>query len=1797
MSAPTKLVFFGNEFPNDDLKTLFRGLHRHGKDRRFRQLATFLEESTRVLQNEVAQLPEPLKKLVPHFENLMPLTEVDFRQGPLGAAMESALLTILELGMFIGHYEAEERVWDLSADRTTLAGLSIGLLAAAGVALSTHLAEVVQNGAECVRVSFRLGVYVHDISRKLEAPQADGSLLSWAHVVTGETASDLQEELSRYNTETGTPELLKVFISAADKTSVSVSGPPSRIRAAFRASQRLRYSKSLALPVYDGLCHAAHLYDEETIHRVLHPSGSVIPTSRPVQLALLSSRSGQPFEATTAAELFRAISTELLTGTIFLDNITAGILDRTERCADATQCQIETYRTSLLFKGLLKALEACFPDRTIGTTDLIPWVFQDYGARQPKSCADSKLAIVGMACRMPGGANDLDLFWELLAQGRDTHTTVPADRFDLETHYDPTGETENATRTPFGNFIDQPGLFDAGFFNMSPREAEQTDPMHRLALVTAYEALEMAGVVSGRTPSSNPKRIATFYGQASDDWRELNASQNIGTYAVPGGERAFANGRINYFFKFGGPSFNLDTACSSGLAAVQAACSALWAGEADTVLAGGLNIITDPDNYAGLGNGHFLSRTGQCKVWDQSADGYCRADGVGSVVIKRLEDAEADNDNILAVVLSAATNHSAEAISITHPHAGAQKENYTQVLHQAAVNPLDVSYVELHGTGTQAGDAQEAESVLDVFAPRNHRRRADQPLYLGAVKSNIGHGEAAAGIASLLKVLLMYQKNEIPAHIGIPTVINPAIPTDLEQRQVHLPRSKTAWPRAAGQIRRAIVNSFGAHGGNTTLVLEDAPEKQVTVALEERSTHPVVISAKSKKSLAANLETLLAYLDEKPETDLGDLSYTTCARRMHHSWRVATAVSDIPALQKFLRNAVNNDAVSQIRPIPTEAPPVVFTFTGQGAYYAGLAQGLFQALPSFRAEVRQLDHLSQRLGFHSIVPVILGEVEEGTSTALVTQLSIVIVEIALARLWLLLLGIPAPHAVIGHSLGEYAALAVAGVLSTADALYLVGHRAQLIEEHCTPGSHAMLSVRATITDIERLVGTGPDAPTYELSCQNTHQDTVIGGSIPDLSAIREKLEPEGIKCVNVDVPFAFHTAQMDAVRERLAKAVAAVPFKTPSVPVLSPLLGSVVFDGKSINPEYIVRATREPVQFATAIDAAQELGIVNNQTLWVDIGPHPICASFVRSLVPGARIVSSCRRNEDNFATMAKSLCTLHLAGRTPSWAEYFRPDEQAYSLLRLPKYRWNEVNYWIQYLGTWTLDKAHIKNGSSQKRAITDVPSVSSLRTSLIHQVTEESVDKTTATFKAISDIQHPDFLEAVHGHTMNNCGVATSSIWTDMAMTVGEHLYRRLVPGTDNVLMDLCDFEVQHAQVANTNSNTPQPLALEAHLDLPTRHMSLAWYDVDATTNQRAAAPFATGSIKYPADPTGAAWSTEWSRITHLIQGRIDALQHMATENKASTLSKPLAYALFKNVVDYAPRYRGMDRVVIHDYEAFSDITLTTDRHGTWHTPPHWIDSVSHLAGLVMNGSDASNTRDFFYVTPGCGSCRMTEPLIPGGKYRNYVRMFPIPDEAHMYAGDLYILREDKIIGVVEQLKFRRVPRLLMDRFFSPNKNAAAHAAPAPAPAAAPVLKKQPPTPTSTETVTSKPAKTEQKQVQLQLPSLTSAAPSTASSSSSPSSSGVATPTTEQEAPVADASAVTGVAGKCLELIANETGLGVSELTADATFVQLGVDSLMSLVLSEKLRSEMGLEIKSSLFLECPTVGDLTGWLEQYC
>ena len=582
---------------------------------------------------------------------------------------------------------------------------------------------------------------------------------------------------------------------------------------------------------------------------------------------------------------------------------------------------------------------------------------------------------------------------------------------------------------------------------MSPREAAQTDPMQRLMLSTAYEAMEMAGIVPGRTPSTKADRIGTFYGQTSDDWREINAAQDIDTYFISGGVRAFGAGRINYHFKFSGPSFIVDTACSSSLAAIQLACTSLQAGECDTAFTGGANVLTNPDIFSGLSRGHFLSKTGSCKTFDNDADGYCRGDGVATVILKRLDDALADRDPILGVIRGTATNHSAEAISITHPHAGAQEFLFSKILLDCGVDAHEIRYVEMHGTGTQAGDGVEMESVSNVFAPRSRQRSAQEPLYLGAIKSNIGHGESVSGVSSLIKLLLMMQKNIIPPHCGIKGVINKAFPADLAKRKVNIPLEKIAFPRPKVGPRRLFLNNFSAAGGNTGLLLEDGPEYKPTEASDPRSMSLVTVSAKSLASFKKNIERLESYIDNNPNVDISSLSYTTTSRRLHYTYRAAipaAKVANISAALRAVKGAPPN-------PVSMTSPRIGFAFTGQGSQYLGIGMQLYQTSKHFRSDLQLFNDLAQSQGFVPFLGLVDGSIGNiNNLSPVAVQLGLVCIQIALVRLWSSW-GIK-PACVIGHSLGEYAALNAAGVISIADTIYLVGERACQMETQCTEGT-------------------------------------------------------------------------------------------------------------------------------------------------------------------------------------------------------------------------------------------------------------------------------------------------------------------------------------------------------------------------------------------------------------------------------------------------------------------------------------------------------------------------------------------------------------------------------------------------------------------------------------------------------------------------------------------------------------------------------------------------------------------------
>lgn len=1091
------------------------------------------------------------------------------------------------------------------------------------------------------------------------------------------------------------------------------------------------------MPIYAPY-HAQHLYTESDVTTILNSSSRTNRRcrDRSSRIPIISSASGKILNESTFGSLLHRQVTEILTTQIRLSLV----IDSIFQCLLPSGCvqlipihaQIAaSLTTSLQQKGV--------------EVDCLDTASSRNEVTEPESPApshdSSRIAIIGFSGRFPE-ADGLDEFWSLLQQGLDVHKPIPSDRFDCQAHYDPTLQKKNTSRILHGCWIRRPGLFDARFFHFSPREACQADPAQRLALLTAYEAIEMAGLVPDRTPSTQRHRVGVYYGTTSDDWREVNSGQDVDTYFIPGGNRAFIPGRLNYFFKFSGPSVSVDTACSSSLAAINVACTALLNRECDTALAGGTNVMTNPDNFAGLDRGHFLSATGNCRTFDDGADGYCRAEGVGTVILKRLPDAIADNDPIFGVILGTHTSHSAEAVSITRPLADAQEYLFRQLLTESGIHPHDVSYIEMHGTGTQAGDAVEMTSVLNTFAWDKGRPR-NMPLHLGSVKSNVGHGESASGVTSLIKVLLMMQKNRIPPHCGIKTKINHNFPTDLEERNVHIARAETEWVRPQHGKRRTFVNNFSAAGGNTALLLEDAPledDVETSAQRDPRKHHLVTVSARSEKALRKNLQVLADYIGTETSLDvLSCMAYTTTARRMHHSRRIVITGNDLQQIKRLL---LDSATLPNIRACPAKVSPIGLFFTGQGGQQTAMARDLYENIASFRADIINLDCIGCAHGFPSFLALVTGAEEVEALSPTIIQIGTVAVQIALARLWQNW-GLT-PSYVIGHSLGEFAALHMAGVLSISDTLYLTGERALLLERMCTEGSHGMLAVKASALVIQ---GALSDV-AVEIACFNGPEDTVLSGANEDIGRASEKLSAHGLQSTKLVLPFAFHSSQVDAMLEELEQIAGRVKFHTPTVPVISTLLGQVITEAGIFGPDYIRRHCREPVNFVGAMEAAQSDGIMEPNGLGIEIGAHPILTRMIKNIVGSEfRVCPSLRRKEDTFKTLSEALRTLHLAGIPVNWEEYHRDFKMSHKVLNLPGYNWDYENYWIQYKNNWCLTK-----GSSPEISSTPAADpVCSRLSSSVQKIIEEEIGSTHARIVIESDFHDSELLHVALDHRVN--------------------------------------------------------------------------------------------------------------------------------------------------------------------------------------------------------------------------------------------------------------------------------------------------------------------------------------------------------------------------------------------------------------------------------------------------------------
>lgn len=1212
------------------------------------------------------------------------------------------------------------------------------------------------------------------------------------------------------------------------------------------------------------------------------------------------------------------------------------------------------------------------------------------------------IAIVGLAGRFPGG-HDLDSFWEVLSSGLDLHTEIPSTRFDLASHFDPTGSLKNSTSVPYGCFIDNPDLFDARLFNMSPREAAQTDPIARIFLMTVHEALEMSGYQYDRTRATDHRRIAVYFGQTSDDYREVNMGQNVDTFWVTGGNRMFANGRVNYHYGWEGPSMNVDGACSSSHMAIQLACSALLSRECDTAVAGGGMVITNPDVYAGLDRGGFLSHTGPCKPFDSQADGYCRAEAVGTLVLKRLEDAIADRDNIQAVIKGISTNHSADARSITHPHAETQEKLIRKVLRDAGVRPSDIGHVEMHGTGTQAGDLQETTSIASVFGDS---RDAGNPLYIGALKANVGHSESASGVSAVIKSILMLQKSVIPRHIGIRTTLNPKLPA-LASMNIQIPMVNKPFPPCSGQDgrRRVMVNNFNAAGGNTCLLLEDVQCSQ-TSGNDPRTTHIVTISGRTSKSLVQNLQNMVRYIEKHGDTRLCDIAYTTTARRMHYSLRTAHVVSTARELVASLNKEVGMSGKLS----SAKAPPVVFVFTGQGSLFAGMGHQLYASSSVFRQSIHSSDLICRQLGFPSFVNLIKEpSVAAHHYTTVQAQLGQAALELALAHAWISW-GVK-PTAVIGHSLGEYVALCLAEVLSVTDMFYVVGHRALLMQKNCRQGTHSMLAVAMNEHDARRAI-TRIGLDSCEVACLNGPTSTTIAGHMEELKLLHEELSSHNIKSTILDVPFANHSAQVQDIALEYELIAQQIQYGTPKIDVISTLLGMTIRKHGVFGAQYLIRQAREPVNFLGAVEHYHASAMANQESLWIEIGPRPTCLSMVRSIINPSkgRLIPSMRPTEDQWLTISLGLAGVYRSGVDVHWNYFHKEYENSLQLLDLPRYAFDLKSYWIQYEGDWNRSKS----STTQTTEVTQPPFTSTT----LQRIESEAVNEGKRKVVFLSDLEEPNLKATMEGHLVDDWALCPSSVYTDMAYTAAKYIWNQSRPGR----------EIPGLNVSNMRIHSPIVLRNEVHqhMRITATHdeaTSLVHITYDLSSNDGSSAEC---SVLYE---NCEQWSLSWEEQAYFVRSVADRLTTQGMQNGTTErIFRKTAYRIFSRLVDYAPAYQGMSEVFLNgdNLEGYAKIKLQPKpSDATFGINPYWIDSLGHLSGFVLN---ASSDRRQVYISEGFDSMRLSMPLSESTSYHTYVRMLPT-GKSGWVSGNVYIMHDSRIVGVFQGVKFRAMKKKVLE------------------------------------------------------------------------------------------------------------------------------------------------------------------------
>jgi phthiocerol/phenolphthiocerol synthesis type-I polyketide synthase D len=858
------------------------------------------------------------------------------------------------------------------------------------------------------------------------------------------------------------------------------------------------------------------------------------------------------------------------------------------------------------------------------------------------------VAIIGIGCRLPGGITGPEQYWEFLDSGSDAVTVVPSDRWDAEAFYDPDPMAPGRMPTRWGAFLSDVAGFDAEFFGITPREAVAMDPQQRVALEVAWEALENAGLAPDKLSET---RAAVMLGVYYNEYQSL-AAQNINTidaYSATGNAHSVTVGRIAYLLGLRGPAVAVDTACSSSLVSVHLACQSLRMRESDLALAGGVNLSLRPETQLALGKWGMLSPRGKCNAFDAQADGFVRGEGAGVIVLKRLTDAVRDGDRVLAVVRGSALNQDGRSNGLTAPNAPAQREVIARALRAADVTAASVNFVETHGTGTALGDPIEFDALAAAYG------RGDVPCALGAVKSNFGHLEAAAGITGLIKSVLVLRHSRIPPNLNF-TEWNPAI--DPSGTRFFIPTKSVPWPATDGP-RRAAVSSFGMGGTNAHVVLEQGPSPEQSQAAGPAVT-TLVVSGKTPKRVAAAAGVLADWMQGPGSVvPIADVAATLNHRSRYHIVATVSARDSDEAVAGLRALAAGQPGPGVVASHEaTPGPGTVFVYSGQGAQWAGMGRQLLADEPAFAAAIDALEPVFvDKVGFSLRHVLEVGEPLTGIARI---QPVLVGMQLALTALWRSY-GVE-PDAVIGHSMGEVTAAVVAGALTPAEGLDVIATRSRLMSRLSGHGAMALLELDAT--SAERLISGYPDVSVAVYA--SPHQ-SVIAGPPDQVDELVAKVDAQGLLARRVEVDVASHHATVDPILPELRAALEYLAPVGPTIPVINTAEcagGTTMFGA-----DYWVANLRNPVRFSRAVQEAAA-----DHSTFIEISPHPLLTHAINESVGqrNARVSGTVNRDQPETLTFHTQLALV----RPP--VDTAVADRRAL-LVDLPPTPWLHTKYWTQ--------------------------------------------------------------------------------------------------------------------------------------------------------------------------------------------------------------------------------------------------------------------------------------------------------------------------------------------------------------------------------------------------------------------------------------------------------------------------------------------------------------------------------------